>query len=575
MFHSTRHWWIVLLALASVRGTLAADNPPEAAAAKDVDYGPAIARLEQVVQEELQRGILAGAAIALVDDQRIVLAKGFGLADKRRNVPATAQSVYRAGSISKLFTAIAAMQLVEAGKLDIDQPVATYDPELRIVVPFPDAGPITLRQLMCHRSGMIRESPVGSYFDPSEPGIAATVASIVPCALVLPPNTQTKYSNVGPTITGHVVELVAGMPFAEYQRNHVLGPLGMQNSSFLISDRLQTHLAPGNMLLADGHGGFDEIEAPLFELGTLSAGNLFTTAEDLARFLMFLIAEGRVADTQLIKPETLQKMFTPQLVDDDEGYGLGFHVEKFAGHKAVGHMGMVYGHTALAKAIPAHKIGVVVLTNEDVAGGPVQKLGEAALELMLEAKLGQQPKEKPKPIHLEPEELAPFAGDYESQSYWARIDVADGILKAEVSGQRMTFTPVAKDEFLSDGRFTHRASCKFRRDDSLKPAGFSLLEQTFRRVDPEKRADVPDAWTKFLGSYGPEFIPLIVSIKHGHLYAMTENLVDYRLTPMNRTVFKLPPGMYVDEQLIFQVAPDGKVYSVILANMTLPRRPEN
>jgi len=102
--------------------------------------------------------------------------------------------------------------------------------------------------------------------------------------------------------------------------------------------------------------------------------------------------------------------------------------------------------------------------------------------------------------------------------------------------------------------------------------GFSALKQKFRRVDRDAVRAVPDDWKRLLGSYGPEFIPLVVSVKHGHVYAMTENMVDYRLTPLCRTVFKMPPGMYVDEQLVFQVGPDGEVYSVILANMVLPRR---
>ena len=395
-----------------------------------------------------------------------------------------------------------------------------------------------------------------------------------------------------------------------------------------MNDRLRDRYAPGNMRVADGLGGFQEIEAPLFELGTLSAGNLYTTAEDLARFLKCLFAGGRTSDEQVIKSETLKEMFSTQLIDGDEGYGLGFYVGEFSGHKTIGHSGAVYGHSALLRAIPEHKIGVVVLINEDLAGGVARKLGQVGIERMLEAKLGQTPKKREQPIDMEPDELAKFAGDYESESYWAQLEVDAGTLKVNMSGQRLTLTPIGDDKFVADGRFCHRESGEFRRDDSSQVTGFSLLKQTFDRVDTEnlsrnlteplsrpsgneapnslgigcknlsrnqaeplsrpsgieapngleigcKRVgEVPKAWTRFLGSYGPEFIPLIVSVKHGHLYAMTENMVDYRLTPLNRTVFKMPPGMYVDEQLVFQVGPDGEVHSVILANMTLPRRRE-
>jgi hypothetical protein len=97
------------------------------------------------------------------------------------------------------------------------------------------------------------------------------------------------------------------------------------------------------------------------------------------------------------------------------------------------------------------------------------------------------------------------------------------------------------------------------------------LNQTCRRVDPRTPREIPGAWKDFLGAYGPEFIPLIISVKHGHLYAMTENMYDYRLTPLNRVVFKMPPGMYVDEQLVFLRDEAGRVPTALFANMPLKR----
>ncbi len=561
----------IVFVLAGTVATCAADGITAERQPEKIDYSDAIDRLARVIDSELQRGILSGAAVALVDDQRIVCARGFGFADKGSNRAADSRSVYRAGSISKLFTAVAAMQLVEQGKLDLDEPVTSFVPGFRIVVPFRDAGPITLRQLMCHRSGMFRESPVGGYLDPTEPTVAATVASIAPCVLVHRPNTQTKYSNIGATVTGQVVAKVSGMPFREYQRKYLLGPLQMRDSAFELNENIRRRLAPGRMRVADGEGGFREIEAPLFELGTIPAGNLYTTAEDLARFVRFLLGEGRAGEKRLLKPQTLEKMFTVQLTEEEAGFGLGFHVGKFRGHKMVSHMGAVYGHTTSLAALPQEKIGVVVLTNQDIATGPVRKLTDAALELMIEAKLGEKPKPEPEPIAVEQAELAKLAGDFESESYWARIEVGQGVARANVSGQSLSLMPVEADKFLADGRFANRAPLVFHRDDSGKVTGFTVLKQEFRRVEARSVDEVPHDWKRLLGSYGPEFIPLVVSIKHGHLYAMTENMVDYRLTPLCRTVFKLPPGMYVDEQLVFQVGPDGKVHSVILANMTLRR----
>ncbi len=565
---------VVPFVLAVVLGasSWAADAPPSATPKKPADYRSAIARLEGIVAGELKRGSFSAASIALIDDQQTIHVKGFGFADGDRRVPATAQTVYRAGSISKLFTALAAMQLAEQGKLDIDKPVTGYDSAFRIVNPFDADGPITLRQLMCHRSGMVRESPVGSYFDPCQPPVAATVASIAPCVLVYPPGSRTKYSNVGPTVAGQVVEKVSATPFAQYQAKNLLEPLGMKSSAFLLSDALRLRLATGWMDVADGRGGFRRIPAPRFELGTVPAGNLYTTAEDLGRFASFLLAEGRAGDRRLVKPETLCQMFSVQLTSDKAAYGLGFHVGTFRKHPLISHMGAVYGFTSSLVVLPQPKVAAVVLTNEDIATGPVRKLGDAALGLLLEAKLGEpMPQDQPAQGGLT--DPAALAGQYESESYWARIEAAEGKLVADVSGKKVSLTPTGPDKFLADGSLFAREPVEFQRDEKRRAIAFTALTQKFRRVDPAAVPQVPAEWQKFLGSFGPDFIPLIVSVRHGHLYAMTENMADYRLAPLCRTVFKLPPGMYVDEQLVFQVASDGSVPSILFANVPMHRRP--
>lgn len=556
---------LILLGAASA-DLPAAENPAL------TDYTPGIRRLEQVVEAELRRGLIHGVTLALVDDQRLVYVRGFGYADRARRLPARPDTVYRAGSISKLFTALAAMQLVEQGKLDLDAPVTQFAPDFRIVNPFEPARPITLRQLMCHRAGMIREPPVGSYFDPSEPGMERTVRSLAACALVHPPDTKTKYSNVGPTIVGHVVARVADLPFEDYQRRAVLDPIGMSSSGFLLDRSLKRRLAKGCLPVADGRGGFREMEAPQFELGTIPAGNLYTTAEDLARFLRFLFAGGRAGGRQLIRPESLAQMFTAQLTQETNGFGLGFFVGHFRGHKTVSHTGAVYGFTSALTALPEEKLGVVVLINDDLALGPLRHLHEAALDLLLEARLGKPvPLPKPAPA-LAPADLTPFAGEYESESFWATIEADAAGLRANISGQRMDLRPVEPLTFAANGRIVHEGMVTFERDATGRVTGFRALQQQFRRVHPSTGPSLPAEWRRFLGRYGPAFIPLIISARNGHLYAMTENEFDYRLRPLNQTVFKMPPGLYVDEHLVFQVGPGGRVHSVLLANMELKRR---
>jgi serine beta-lactamase-like protein LACTB len=537
-----------------------------------VDYTVVVQKYEAMVQEAVGKGAISGACVALVDDQRIVFARGFGYADKARRVPARTDTVYRAGSISKLFTALTAMQLADQGVLDIDRPVTNDAPDFRIVVPFEDAKPITLRQLMCHRSGMIREAPVGGYFDGSEPGVAQTVASIAACVLVYPPGTRTKYSNSGVTVVGHTIARVTGLPFDRYVEQALLRPLAMTNSAFLARKSIRARLAKGYLQVADGRGGFREREAPQFELGILPAGNLYTTAEDLARFLSFLFAGGQAGEAQLVKPAALAEMLTPQLTTDTNAFGLGFYVGHFRKHRTFGHMGAVYGFTSELVGLPEHKLGVVVLCNDDLAVGVVRQLSRAGLALLLEAKRGEHNPASPPPFKPNETDLATFAGDYESESFWARIQPGDGCLRAVLSNQPLTLCPTGPDKFAGFGRLVNEAPFVFERDSSGGVCGFTVMNQKFRRIDPVAAPPLPAEWRRVLGSYGPDFIPLIVTAKHGKLYAMTENEYDYRLTPLTATVFKMPPGLYEGEHLVFQPDSGGRIHHAVLANMPLVRR---
>jgi CubicO group peptidase (beta-lactamase class C family) len=539
----------------------------------EVDYGPVISKVHDAAQQELERGILTGVSIALVDEDHLVMADGFGWADKQQQKPAAATTVYRVGSISKLFTAVAAMQLVEQGKLDIDAPVSDALSEFRIVLPFEESVQPTLRQMMCHRSGMVRESPVGGYFDGSGPTVSETIASLESCVLVNLPNTKTRYSNVGPTIVGHTVSKVSGQPFEDYQSEHLFAPLGMQHSGWRAEAVPSELLANSYMRVADGQGGFVHRPSPRFELGTLPAGNLYSTAVDLAQFAKMILAKGRVPDGRVIQAETLREMCTPQLIEDSTGFGIGFYVGEFADRRTIQHTGAVYGFSSSLVVIPEEGIAAIVLANEDVAMGPVRHLSNVALAAMLETKTDDPPTPEPERLQLSHDALQAFVGAYESESYWAEVTYEAGKILANISGQPMRLDAIESLKFEANGRTVYRAKVSFQKNEAGEVSGFTALGQQFRRVTAQQVHECPTAWQSYLGSYGPEFIPLVISIRHGHLYAMTENMYDYRLKPINQFVFGLPEGLYADEYLVFQVDEDGRVGCVDLANMRLPRWP--
>lgn len=526
-----------------------------ASSAPATDYSAVVPALAEDIRQEMSEWNIGSVTVALVDDQRVVYAAGFGEAKR--------DSVFRVGSISKLFNAIAVMQQVEAGKLDLDEPLPA---DVLPLNPFPGTPPVTLRQILCHRSGLPRESPVGGYFDDSQPGLAATVAGMRSCVLVTRPGEKTRYSNVAPSIAGRLVERASGQTFEDYQRQHVLGPLHLTNSAWTLARVARKRVVRSHMRVADGHGGWKRQPAPLFDLGTIPAGNLFSTAEDLARFASALLADG----DGLVKPETLHEMWRPQLTKDDAGFGLGFIAGRFREHRTISHNGAVYGYSSLLVLLPEQKLAAVVLGNEDVANGRIHHIGDTALSLLLEAKLGEKP---PLPAKLSlPGDLARFAGDYESESYWAHLEARKGWLGGEISGQPTRFVPAGEMSFKAHSRIDDAVPATFEQDTTGAISGFKYGPiQHFTRV-PAKPPTLPTEWVAYLGSYGPAFIPLVVSERHGHLYAMTENMVDYRLTPMNRNVCALPPGMYADEQVVFLTGADGRPHHVSFANMLLRRR---
>lgn len=519
-----------------------------------VDYSSVSTELESVVREEMSDWDISGISIALVDDQETIYSKGFG--DAQRD------SIFRAGSISKLFNALAVMQQVEAGNLDLDEPIPV---EHLPINPFPDQPAVTLRQILAHRSGFQREATVGSYLDDSEPGILASVESIRPSVLVTKPAEKARYSNIAPTLAGHLVERAAERSFEDYQLNRLLKPLGMSNSSWTIANTPKDRILVSHMRVADGEGGWTRRKAPLFDLGTIPAGNLFTTADDLARFASTLIAGGY----GLITPESLEQMWTPQFTDGDTGFGLGFAMGKFNSRKTVGHSGAVYGYSTSFLVLPTEKLAVIILGNEDIANGRIHRIQRTALSLLLNAKFGDQLPSKPEPYV--PNDLTKFAGEFESKSYWAKIKLVDGKLVGDISGQPTYFSPTGELTFKANSRINDSSNVRFEENEGSAVIGFEMSGQRYVRI-PDNPTPLPSEWRSVLGSYGLDFIPLVITERHGHLYAMTENMVDYRLTPVNRNVCALPPGMYTDEEVVFLPGGDGTIQAIDYANMVFKRR---
>jgi CubicO group peptidase (beta-lactamase class C family)/D-alanyl-D-alanine dipeptidase len=547
---------------------VAASSPP--VAAEEVHrpavegYAAIAETLSDVIRHELQDKSIPALSIALVDGDRIVWADGFGVADQSRGLPADASTVYRVGSISKLLTAIGVMQLVERGQLDLDAPLEKYLDDFRPGNPFGE--PITLRQLMAHRAGLVREPPVGNYFDDARPTLAATVQSLNETQLVYRPGERTKYSNAGIGVVGYVLERTQKMPFPEYIQRSVLQPLGMQTASFVPLEQAAEHMAQGWMWSYDDR----RWEAPTFLLGTNAAGNLFASVMDLARLQLALFAADDSEESRPLRRATLESMWTPQFTAPDErsGFGLGFYVSEFEGYRRIGHGGAVYGHATRFAALPDERLGVVVVANLDVANGLVDRIGDYALRLLLAARQQKELPDLDRTTAIPADRAAQLRGWYRHDAEIIEIrSWGDRVRLRHHDGLREL--KARDDHFVSDD-VQGRGPVVWRVDADQIIVG----NTTYERIPEDWREDPPEHWRGLIGEYGWDHNTLYILEQHGQLVALIEWVFFYPLTEVDENTFRFPEegGLYHGESLVFERDDSGRATRVVAACVEFPRR---
>jgi CubicO group peptidase (beta-lactamase class C family)/D-alanyl-D-alanine dipeptidase len=523
-------------------------------------YAAVIPSIEQFIAHEMEDKELPAVSIALVDDQRIVWSKGFGSADPKAKTPATAETVYRVGSVSKLFTDIAVMQLVEQGKLDLDAPITAYLPEFQPRNSF--GKPITLRQLMSHRAGLVRESPVGSYFDPTEPSLTDTIASLNRTALVYEPGTRTKYSNAGIATVGYALERTQGEPFAKYLKRAVLDPLGLKDSNFEPTAALNARLAKAYMWTIDGR----VFDAPTFQLGIHPAGSMYTTVNDLGKFMSALFAGGGAA----LKPETVQQMWTPQFAKPGEktGYGIGFRLGELDGHRQVGHGGAIYGFATSLSALPDDKLGVVVVTTKDSANTVTNRIAEAALKAMLAARDGKPIPQPQTTTPISAELARRIAGRYLSGEQSIELSQrAGGLALLRSAGGEPARIRMLGDALITDDRLGYGEKILQQGDDLV------IGGETFKRAAVSKPKAPPAGWQGLIGEYGWDHDILYIFEKDGKLHALIEWYEFDPLEQVSENVFNFPKrGLYDGEQLLFKRDAKGRATEVEAASVVFKRR---
>ncbi|MFO0823578.1 MAG: serine hydrolase domain-containing protein [Gemmataceae bacterium] len=561
----------LLLVAGSVRGAEPSVTLTEAAP----PYRDAARSLLELIKHEANDKKLPSVAVALVDDQKVVWAAWVG---------AKPETIYRVGSVSKLFTDVAIMQLVEEGKLDLDSPVAKYVPEFKPAYKKGEQE-ITLRMLMAHRSGLIREPPIGNYFDPTEPSLEKSVMSLNGIELVYPPGTRTKYSNAAIGLVGYVIQKVQKEKFESYIQRRVLDLLDMESSSFTPTPAVKKNLAEATMWTYHGR----EFPAATFELGVSPAGCMYSTVTDLAKFQSCLFANGKVGKLRVLKPETIAEMFTPQFTKDGpRGFGLGFIIDELEGKKRASHGGAIYGFATEFAMLPNEKLGAIVVSSRDVSNAVTTRIANDALRLMLAAK-EQRPLPKiefPETIPLYQTEA--LVGRYRTPDRYFDITESFGrvFVQSDRGGSLLQLRRVGKHQLLLPGM---GANPRLFQDqlivDDVQGWGPTLLLDGDRAVlgNPLGKSPVyfkdrpqttpppeaPEKWKGLIGEYGWDHNTLYIYERDGKLHALIEWVEIDPLTEESENVFAFPAdrGMYHGEKLVFTRDKTGRATKVTAASV--------
>lgn len=355
------------LAWAEAQTGRAATVSPDALA-RDPRVVQALRLLEAWADRETVEKRLPGVSMAVVHDQQLLWSRGFGYAHLEPRVAARADTMYSICSISKLFTSIAVMQQRDAGKLDLDDPVARHLPWFSIRGAEAGSPPVTLRGILTHSSGLPRESDFPYWTGPAYafPTRDQLIGRVGEQEMLYRSNLHYQYSNLGLSLAGEIVAATSGAPYAEYVRTRVLGPIGLADTE---TEHLDEHrggrLASG--YTAPRRDGSRERVPPYEVRGIAPAAGFTSTAEDLGRFASWQFRVLAGEGDAVLDADTLREMQRVQWMDPDwkNSRGLGFGIWRSGERTFVGHGGYCPGYQSQLLLQPETKLATVFMTNSN------------------------------------------------------------------------------------------------------------------------------------------------------------------------------------------------------------------
>lgn len=375
---------------------------------RDLNRPDLEAWLDGFIPYALQQGDIAGAVIVVVRNEDVLLQKGYGYADREKGIPVDPErTLFRPGSISKLFTSTAVMQLVEAGRLDLDADVNSY---LDFRVPPKDGKPVTLRNLLTHTAGF--EESLKSIFSAHEAGLIPLdrfTRDALP-AQIFPAGEIPAYSNYGSGLAGYIVQRVTGQPFEAYVEHHIFAPLGMTRSTFRqpLPDELAATMSKGYALASDASHGFEFVNpAP--------AGALSAVGTDIGRFMIAQLNEGAAGDARILAPETTRSMHATafRVTPSINGMSLGFFELDRNGYRVLGHSGDLSHFHSDLWLLTDQRVGFYISLNSRGRGVAVEAIRSQIFRRFMDRYFPAAPTRRADRIHTAAADGRKIAGYYE------------------------------------------------------------------------------------------------------------------------------------------------------------------
>ena len=378
--------------------TIIGFTPASAQAAKGPDDPDEMeAFFDGAIGTSMSTNHVPGAVVVVVKDGAVFFAKGYGYADVETFKPVDPETtLFRPGSVSKLFTWTAVMQLVEQGKLDLDEDVNTY---IDFVIPDTFEQPTTLRHLLTHTPGFEDRGENLFKLTPEEISSLSDFLKENLPARVFPPGQVGSYSNYGTALAGYIVERVSGQEFTDYIQQHIFDPLGMEHATFVqpLPDHLAGDMASGYNYYNGGFvkGGFEYVNG-------MPAGSLSASGLDMARFMIAHLQNGQFEDSRILSEATARRMHSPLYTPDPRlpSMAYGFFQNYVNGQYVISHGGdTILFHTSL-QLLPQENLGIFISTN----GAAGANLVESVFDAFYDHYYPQEP------ISLEPD------SDFDSRS---------------------------------------------------------------------------------------------------------------------------------------------------------------